>query len=57
MGHAYLLKLLGFSGWHDHVVVVRLCQLAYRGKMPLHFEKAFALTTPYGEAADREGIA
>jgi uncharacterized membrane protein YdjX (TVP38/TMEM64 family) len=24
MGHAYLLKFLVFSGWHDHVVVVVL---------------------------------
>jgi hypothetical protein len=46
MGHAYLLKLLGFSGWHDHVVVVVLGQLEDRGKLPLNFEKAFGLPIP-----------
>jgi hypothetical protein len=43
MGHAYLLKLLGFSGWHDHVVVVASGKLEGRGKWPLACGKAVGL--------------
>jgi hypothetical protein len=55
MGHAYLLKLLGFSGWHDHVVVVALGKLEGRGKWPLACGKAVGLPIRLRPIAESRG--